>query len=122
MWLSIRCHGRTQEQHLTHFSGRHLKQKSTERQICCKDKNCYVKRLCEKESILQRYTTIFFVLKSRRMKANTLTLSPQLMAVNQSLLWVKMGDEVLSEIHDIFKELQTHQRSGAGAWIPAGQD
>lgn len=121
MWLSIRCHGRTQEQHLTHFSGRHLKQKSTERQICCKDKNRYVKGFVKRKAFC-KYTTIFFILKSRRMKANTLTLSPQLMAVNQSLLWVKMGDEVLSEIHDIFKELQTHQRSEAGAWIPAGQD
>lgn len=81
-----------------------------------------MKGLCKKESILQKYTTIVFVLKSRGMKANTLSLSPQLMAVNQSLLWVKMCDEVLNDIHDIFKELQTHQRSGAGAWIPAGQN
>lgn len=73
-----------------------------------------MKRLCKKESILQKYTTIFFLLKSRRMKVNTLTLSRQVMAVNQSLLWVnKMGYEVLNEIHAIFKELKTHQKSGA---------
>ena len=48
------------------------------------------------------------------MKVNTLTLSRQVMAVNQSLLWVnKMGYEVLNEIHAIFKELKTHQKSGA---------
>lgn len=42
-----------------------------------------MKRLCEKESILQKYTMIFFLLKSRRMKVNTLTLSRQVMAVSK---------------------------------------
>ena len=50
----------------------------------------------------------FFLLKSRRMRVNTLTLLPQVKAVNWPWMWAnRMGCEVPNKVHALFKEL-TH--------------